>query len=372
MGRMASAWMMTALLLGAAGAWAGVSRDVMAEDAFLAGVLSTILERELGWSRDSYRLEVRGGIATVTLMGERERQRAQIEGELPEIEGLQGLQIAEAEPGPEEAPGPVRRQVYSVLGLTPDTVPFPTGDLFWPLIADPKQPQFFVALRRYDTPGEQATLAAVGYGETFGLYRREGKRPGDGLQVGISGGLFAQFDVNAPSSDLVNADYLIGIPVTWRSGAWSARLRLYHQSSHLGDEFLLRARPERINLSYEALELLVSRDWGRWRLYGGGEYLLGRDPGDLDRPGAHAGLEYRGRNPWLFGGRLVAGADVKSWGEQDWNANTSLKAGIEFGAAQPGRRRLRVVAEAYDGFSPHGQFYEDEIRYYGLGVYLGF
>jgi hypothetical protein len=36
------------------------------------------------------------------------------------------------------------------------------------------------------------------------------------------------------------------------------RRRVLHQSSHLGDEFLLRNRTTRINLSYEALDLLLS------------------------------------------------------------------------------------------------------------------
>ncbi len=48
-----------------------------------------------------------------------------------------------------------------------------------------------------------------------------------------------QFDLSAPSSDLINTDYVVGVPLSWRSGGWSTRVRLYHQSSHLGDEFLL-------------------------------------------------------------------------------------------------------------------------------------
>jgi hypothetical protein len=28
--------------------------------------------------------------------------------------------------------------------------------------------------------------------------------------------------------------------------------------------------------------------------------------------------------------------------------------------------------EAYRGFAPHGQFYDDRITFFGVGVYLGF
>lgn len=373
-------------------AHAGVTPEMAKQDAFLTGALVVVIEHQLGWTRDSYELEVREGVATVTLVGEEGGRRVQLQEALPPLSGLQGLNIAAAEKDDaqaaaepaaaastaaptekEEEISEVRKQAYSLAGLTPDTVPFPTGDLFWALLADPKQPGFFVSVREYDTPIDNATLAAVGFGETFGLYRREGKRAGDGLQVSISGALFAQFNLDAPSADLVNADYIIGIPVTYRHGPWSSRIRLYHQSSHLGDEFLLRARPERINLSFESLEMLVSYDWRQLRIYGGGEYLLNREPEDLEREGLHGGLEYRGQTPWLWGGRLVGGLDLKSWREHDWAVDTSLKVGLEFGGApQPGRRRLRVMAEAYDGYSPHGQFYDDEIDYFGVGVYLGF
>ncbi|NIP71870.1 MAG: DUF1207 domain-containing protein [Gammaproteobacteria bacterium] len=358
-----------ALALLAAPARGGVDPSVSRQDAFLAGALTAVLERELGWARDSYRLEVKEGLATITLLVEPQKRREQLQTALPE---LQGVNIVTDNHREEEAQPETRRRLYSFLGLTAGTVPFPSGDLFRPLLADPKQPQFFVSLRRYDTPVESVSTAAVGYGETFGFYRQAGERPEDGLQVGISGGLFAQFNLDAESNDLVNADYVVGVPVTYRQGPFSARLRIYHQSSHLGDEFLLRSRPERINLSYESLELLVACQWRELRGYLGGEYLLFREPGDLDRQGLHGGVEYRGRQGLLWGGRPVGGVDVKSWAEHDWDVDTSVKIGLEFGAAEPGRRRLRVMAEGYDGFAPHGQFYNDEISYFGLGVYLGF
>ncbi len=92
--------------------------------------------------------------------------------------------------------------------------------------------------------------------------------------------MFALFNLDAPSSDLINADYWIGLPISYRKGPWSYVLRFYHQSSHLGDEFILgNPGVDRVNLSYEDMELLVSYEWERWRLYGGGGYLLGQRAG---------------------------------------------------------------------------------------------
>ena len=341
------------------------------EDAFLAGRLASILEREFGWSCESFNLVVVDGVATIILFKESPVRRSQIEN-FPHIKGLESVEIV-LDPSalPAEKSRPMVCDEYSFLGLKADTIPFPTGDLFWPLIADPKQPQFSISFRHYKTPQANASTAAVGYGETFGLYRRAYHRLDEAFQISISGALFAQFNLDTPSYDLVNADYIIGFPMTYRRGDTSLRVRLYHQSSHLGDEFLLHFSPQRINLSFESLELLVSRRWEPWRIYMGGEYLISREPGELKRSGLHGGLEYYGSR-FLGMGQWMTGLDVKSWEENDWSMDISFLAGIEFGKAKPGNRRVRIMAEGYKGHAPHGQFYKDRISYYGLGFYLGF
>jgi hypothetical protein len=107
-------------------------------------------------------------------------------------------------------------------------------------------------------------------------------------------------------------------------------------------------------------------------VYGGGEYLVHKEPDDLQPLIGHGGLEYRSSEPLLWDGRFITGVDLKSLEEHDWVVDTSAKAGLEFGNPNPGQRRLRVMAEWYDGYDPHGQFYNNKVEYYGLGVSLGF
>ena len=179
--------------------------------------------------------------------------------------------------------------------------------------------------------------------------------------------------MSTPSNDLVNADYTIGLPVTFRQGGHSIRFRVYHQSSHLGDELLLGSNPpDRVNLSFEAVELIYSFEWRGWRAYGGGEYLIHKEPGNLRPASLHGGVEYRGDMPLLWSGRPLVGVDMKCLEEHDWAVDTSVKAGLEFGRPGPGKRRLRVMAEWYRGFDPRGQFYVDKVDYWGLGLSLGF
>jgi hypothetical protein len=335
---------------------------------FLTGYVASILERDLHWERDSYVLKIVNGVATITLFKDDPMRRDAADKHLRTIDGLHGIAIM-VKPKDAGKPGAVSK----FMGITGDGEAFPTGDLFRPLIADPKQPQFFVSINRFKTSGVRYNMASTGFGETFGMYRFFGSREGDGLQLSVEGGLFAQFNLDTPSYDLINADYIIGIPGTYRNGDNSLRCRIYHQSSHLGDEFLQSVNPpERVNLSYEAIDFIYSREWCGWRVYGGGEYLMHKEPDDLKPMSAHWGLEHRGSKPLVWNGRPIGGVDMKSFEEHNWAIDTSVKAGLEFGHPNPGQRRVRLMAEWYKGFDPRGQFYNNKVEYYGMGVSLGF
>jgi len=339
-----------------------------AGDEFLTGYVASILERDLYWERDSYSLKIVNGIATITLFKDDPMRREAAAKQLRTIDGLRGVAFV-MEPADRGKPGVVSRG----MALTGKGKVFPVGDVFRPLLADPKQPQFFVNINRLKASGSRYTVASVGFGETFGMYRFLGSREGDGLQLSVEGAIFARFNMEASSHDLINADYTIGIPATYRYGDNSLRFRIYHQSSHLGDEFLLSANPpDRVNLSYEAIELIYSREWHGWRVYGGGEYLIHKEPDDLKPTSGHWGIEYRGSKPLVWNGRPIVGVDMKSFEEHDWAIDTSVKAGLEFGEPNPGHRRLRVMVEWYKGYDPRGQFYNNKADYYGLGVSLGF
>jgi hypothetical protein len=259
------------------------------------------------------------------------------------------------------------------------TVIFPDDHIFTALVADPKEPSTFMSFvrgkfRTLDDPsGEETNIAAIGVGDSFGLLRFGGPGPGDGLQLDVIGAIFAQFDVGSSSTDLINADYIIGLPVSFRRGAFSIRTKLYHQSSHLGDEFLLRDTGiDRENLSFESFEILASLEAGPLRVYGGGEHLLRREPEALAAKIIHGGLEVRTRAD--AAAQLVAGVDIKAPRLGDWSPATSARAGVAFRRAGSEGRPGRLVTfslELYEGPSPYGQFFQDDISYVGFGVHLG-
>lgn len=254
----------------------------------------------------------------------------------------------------------------------PGFVPLPEGELFCTPLADPKAHRSFASVVHGTAEDFPSTIGAVGIGDRFGAFRW------GPVQLGLAGSVFSQFDLGAPSYDLINADYIIGLPLTVRYRGFSGRLQAYHQSSHLGDEYLLRTQVERENLSFESIELMLSQEVGPVRIYGGGERLLSPNPEDLGTLVAQGGAELRPGAPFLRVGRLgsvrfVGAADAKFVEEQDWTAAVSLRAGVEGGRAEASRSpvsRWQLLFEYYDGPTPYGQFFRRELSYWGIGLHF--
>ncbi len=253
-----------------------------------------------------------------------------------------------------------------------EVIIFPTDDLFKTILADLKEPRFYLSYRLFNFRTDDVHIAVGGYGEIFGLYRSVDNNGGFSWQSSFSGGVHAQFDLHAPSLDLINADYTIGFPFSFRRGPESYRITIYHQSSHLGDEYLLHNNVQRVELSFEALELIGSYEWSSWRTYYSGEYIFHQGPTDFKPIILHGGVEYYGMERIIGRGRLVGGWDVKTDQDHDWALDSSLKFGLQYDSSIPNGRFIRVLLEGYKGFAPYGQFFDERISYAGIGVYLGF
>ena len=258
-----------------------------------------------------------------------------------------------------------------------DFVAFPVGGVFCPLAADPKAEHSFMTFLHgeFDSLSEivgDTDMGSVGIADEIPIGRWPGSRSGEGFQFGISGAVFAQFDLQSASFDLINADYLVSLPLTFRESGFTTRLRVYHQSSHLGDEFVLREEDiERENLSFESLELILSQEVSVLRAYVGGEWLFRREPETLEDLLAHGGLEARIGSPDTP--RFLLAVDVKSTEEQDWDPAISARSGFELAVFREDDHPPRVIGvlfEYYDGPSPYGQFFQNQIRFYGIGLHF--
>jgi hypothetical protein len=350
-----------------------------AEDAYVAGYATAVLERQMDVKGS--KVTVKDGVVTVEVAGLPSADREKLIATLSTIAGVSKVAVVELRTPPATAPpaasslpttaatpsGPAVEAEVPRRGLEG----LPKGLLFAPLIADPRWPHFSAVYQRFHEDSRLGNAAAVSLGETFSLLR--GPLGDSGAwEVGLQAGVFSLFDLDAPSSDLVNTDYLVALPLAYRAGDFSALARYYHQSSHLGDEFLIDNRVERINLSYEAVDLRLAYQVAEWlRLYGGGGYIVRRDPEDLKPWSTQMGVELRSPKAF-FGGTLrpLAALDVQYREQNDWHADVSVRAGVQFEKLSILDRRVQVLLEYFNGYSPNGQFYREQIEYIGLGVHF--
>ncbi|MBI4636002.1 MAG: DUF1207 domain-containing protein [Candidatus Rokubacteria bacterium] len=347
-----------------------LAATVAPEDAYLHGYAAAVLEREFGVTAPS--LRVQHGVLTLGAADLAGVDRERVVAGLTTIRGVARVEVQDRPPAGAPAPAAEAGPAPPLRVLREyETGVMPKGELFTPLIADPRWPHFSAAHHYYLNDPDFTNVAAVSFGEAFPVYR---DRAGRGWwELGIQAGVFAVFDVDADSGDLINSDYFVAGAVAYRSGDFSGLGRVFHQSSHLGDEFLLRAtRPERVNVSYEGIDAKLSYELfdTALRMYAGGGYLVRRDPTDLDPWSTQVGLEFR--SPWPsadVGWRPIAAADLQNREENGWATDISLRAGLQFDGLLV-TRNLQLLLEYFNGHSPNGQFYRRKIDYIGLGVHF--
>jgi hypothetical protein len=346
-----------------------VAQEREFDDRVVAGYVAAVLERDFGLPAAPVTVHD-GRVELVDRdFGPLERQRLAIV--LRALPGVREVTFVQPEPGL-AAPA-----AASTLFLS-------TGRLFEPLLADPRWPHFFASWHYYLEDRDRAAgtepleqIGAVGFGETLAFARSRGTGALR-WEAGLQAGVFAIFDLDRASKDLVNADYTIGPYLAGRHRDTSLLLRLRHQSSHLGDEYVLREQitgSGRVNLSYETVDVVASHELpAGFRPYAGGSYLLAAEPADLESWTLHYGLEWRGQQPFGAGAGMwpVAAVDCKQRQENDWGLDASVRAGVVFEDVGRQSQRLAVLLEWYDGYSPNGQFYTDRVQFLGLGVHFYF
>lgn len=349
------------------------------EDSYIAGYAAAILERDFRVSSGAVR--VQQGVIIVNAPNLVGAQQQKIVETLSSIRGVTRVELQEngqvlaSTPAISPSAAAVQRDVKGTdaqLASVGSTF-LPDGYLFDQLLADPKWPHFSIAYIHYLHDKEIGSAGKANFGETLTFYRDQAPFGGQ-WEVGIQAGVYSLFDLEAASKDLINADYRGGVFAAYRTHDFSTILRVFHQSSHLGDEFVLRNTTKRVNLSYEEVDALISyKFFQSVRLYGGGGYLFDQEPSDLKPGRIQYGAEFE--SPWTYGNgafRPVLAANLQNEEESNWSTDISLRGGIQFENWQLGSRKLQLLVEYFKGYSPNGQFYTRKIETIGIGAHLRF
>ncbi|MCC2681092.1 MAG: hypothetical protein K0S36_656 [Nitrosospira multiformis] len=365
------------------------------EDAYIAGYAAGVLKH--GFGMEIPTLVVKDGIITVSEDKLKSENRGQVVQALSKIPGVAGVTIAEESVSrtaereafkPIQHPSATSREPGAATTETEAGVPaagptvlatgmLPAGHLFKPLLADPRWAHFSAAYRNYVGNNiDGNNNAAVSFGETIPFYRANFGQSTVQWEAGLQAAVFSDFNLGAPSADLINTDFIASAYGSVRAGHFSAFGRIYHQSSHLGDELLLRrlTNLERINLSYEGADLRLSYElpYGL-RVYGGGGGIFHKEPSTIKPWSIQYGVEFR--SPWRIAFlplRPIVAVDLKNHQQNDWNADVSARAGVQLDHFRAFGRNLQFLVEYFHGNSPTGQFFRQRVDYLGIGAHYHF
>lgn len=335
-------------------------------DEYILGFATSVLRHEFNVLDAT--LTVRKGVIVIQARDLQGIDRDKLNRTLGSIEGVNQVVISETG----ASTVPARSDDTRAANVSEGSSGFlPRGLLFAPLHADPRWPHFSASYRGYRTNDLTAAFAG-NFGETISLYRNTAPLSGQ-WELVLQAGVFSLFDLSATSLDLVNADYRVGLLTSYRSGNFSGFLRLYHQSSHLGDEFLLtNPSVERINLSYEELDAKFAYEVFDWiRVYAGGGYLVHRDPTGVEPISTQWGIEFTSPVQFLSGAITpICYADFQSNERSQWAIAQSIMAGLRFENPRIGNRQIQLLAQYFAGPSPDGQFYTQHSNWFGIGLHL--
>ncbi len=355
-----------------------VSNAVIPNDVYIAGYAAGALSRD--FTLDLSSIVVNNGVITIpegVLTTKNQTQVLQILSAIPGVIAVELLDPANPPTG--TPPLATEDSKVPVSLATTDSVLFPTGllptgHLFKPLLADPRWAHFSAAYRNYVGNNlDGNNNGSVSFGETIPFYRATLDQSTAQWETGLQAAVFSDFNLDAESSDLINSDFIASIYSSMRTGKFSAFARIYHQSSHLGDEFLLRTQTDlqRINLSYEGMDLRLSYDlpYGI-RIYGGGGGIFHKEPSTIKPWSIQYGVEFN--SPWRIHFakmKPILAVDFKNHEQNSWNTDISARAGVQFENFQIFDRKLQFLLEYFNGNSPTGQFYIDKVEYLGIGAH---
>jgi len=255
--------------------------------------------------------------------------------------------------------------------------------LYPPMIANPRATIYSAAYHIGDNVIGTKSIA-VSLGDNFPIFRwRQVMRWKGDLQIDIQAGIWSVFKMGVHHegevSELVNTDYFVGFPLSYAVNKWSFRLRPYHVSTHLGDEFLVHnPGVKRLNPSMEGIDFFVSYQVNSaLRIYVGPGWVFHSDetfpikpPFYVEWGGEVRLLGYKSFYHNLYGTAFLA-IYLRNWQVNGWNLDGTYMAGYEWSKLQGVGRKIRLFINYHRGYS-EGQFFKMRTSWTGAGLSWGF
>lgn len=247
-------------------------------------------------------------------------------------------------------------------------------DRIYPLvIMDPVESQSAGSIATWNRSGEKRGeyLAQFSIGTNSPIFQLVTER--SRWEMAFEVAAFTQFEIsridnNTYRGSLLNNDYKIGLALSREKKDLLIRSRIYHKSSHLGDDYLVSMDSLILNdksENYEQFDLDLM--WKKERGYfyiGMGEIITINT--SRKRFSTHTGF-YR---VWGKPGKRInafSAFDMKALAEHSYSPDIKVGTGFEF---RPFRHALRIWIEYYSGEIPYSIIRYGKIQWLGLAGML--
>ena len=248
-----------------------------------------------------------------------------------------------------------------------DLFPRP-NEIFPLLIADPRHIQLGASYYRLD--GRNTSDIALGH--SWGLTRWRSGSLQDWLwESDVEGMAYSRFTIGGGVNEFETVDFFANLPVTVRRGDVAFKGTLYHESSHLGDDYIRRTGTTGFRSSGEGVRLQVALEPRRFgRLYAGTTYRLHSIP-DGGPWSLQGGFEFFSDDLTAsrdLRTRLFVAQDFQSHQDVQWNVDSHTVAGVKLNFHESLTRAARLQLGYFDGHSPFGQFYTQRAHYVDVSI----
>jgi hypothetical protein len=280
--------------------------------------------------------------------------------------------------------------------------------LYQTMLADPRKIQYSTGVRFKDTtwlnyetdPATGKRTGVIGadrafwtfsLGDRIGLYLFDFGL-GHSLQLEVEAGIWSVFSIlekgnpTGYNTIMLNTDFRVGVPITYSWNDFSFKFTYYHESSHLGDEFIkygvagnVFTLNQRANPSTEVLDLYLSYFLIKEiRIYSGIGVHLATDATYPVKPiYIDYGIELRPFDKWTIGSQamlqLFAALHMRTVQDVSWDPDLTVVLGLELiPTGDDSRRRVRLYGEYHYGYSVEGQFSKNKTDYFNVMLAFGF
>lgn len=245
----------------------------------------------------------------------------------------------------------------------------PSGLIYRSYLAGQKEPRF---ASMWVHERESNWIWDVAIGGRVGLLRYGTHDPcsPEGFQIDLEGAAFPRLDMEH-KEDVVATDFRMGMPLSFGNRRFQTKFAVYHLSSHLGDEYMVRYQTfDRINYSRNVLvwgnsfyctdDLRLYAEAG-WAFYAVG----GSEPWEFQFGAEYAPALPTGPRPAPF---LAINTHLRE--EVDFGGNLVLQTGLAWRGSGGGL--FRAGMQYYSGKSDQYEFYDRFEDKLGLGIWYDY